>query len=309
MKKQKSALSDSAISQLVKGVPADKVLAPHVQLSPRERIFVDRMLEGATKREALADSYGLHGTDRTISTQAWKVATRPEVQQALSQQQALHRLRYSQDPVQIRNWLVDTLQHEARTAQRTGDRLRAMELIGRLADVAAFESRSVVEHRRSDVRQTLEAKLRGMALEIEAVDSTKGGRGMGGTTGGDKLGPCAEADPSPNNPLKSSQDFLNKSQDFLDKSQDLDKSEDSLDTSENFCDDLEEKGDLQDKELSEEPPGDVLDTSPIEEKFVENLREMWKDPKRWYAYHAGPLPESMDREEFRRRFWDDTATE
>ena len=72
---------------------------------------------------------------------------------------------------------------------------------------------------------------------------------------------------------------------------------------------LEEKSDLQDNELAEEPPGDVLDTSPIEEKFVENLREMWKDPKRWYAYHAGPLPESMDREEFRRRFWDDAATE
>lgn len=302
MKKQKSALSNSAISQLVKGVPADKVLAPHVQLSPRERVFVDRMLEGATKREALADSYGLHGSERTQTTQAWKVATRPEVQQALSQQQALQRLRYSQDPVQIRNWLVDTLQHEARTAQKTGDRLRAMELIGRLADVAAFESRSVVEHRRSDVRQTLEAKLRGMALEIEAVDSTKGGRGMGGTTGEGKVDGCAEADPSPNNPLKSSQDFL-------DKSQDLDKSEDFADTSENICDDLEEESDLQDNELAGDPPGDVLDTSPIEEKFVENLREMWKDPKRWYAYHAGPLPESMDREEFRRRFWDDTATE
>lgn len=295
MKKQKSALSDSAISQLVKGVPADKVLAPHVQLSPRERVFVDRMLEGASKREALADSYGLHGSERTQSTQAWKVATRPEVQQALSQQQALQRLRYSQDPVQIRNWLVDTLQHEARTAPRTGDRLRAMELIGRLADVAAFESRSVVEHRRTDVRQTLEAKLRGMVLDIEAEDSTKGGRGMGGTTGGTKLDSCAVADPIPNNPLKSSEDFLDKSQ--------------NLDKSENFCDDLEEKGDLQDNDLAEEPPGDVLDTSPIEEKFVENLREMWKDPKRWYAYHAGPLPESMDREEFRRRFWDDTATE
>lgn len=207
MKKQKSALSDSAISQLVKGVPADKVLAPHVQLSPRERVFVDRMLEGASKREALADSYGLHGSERTQSTQAWKVATRPEVQQALSQQQALQRLRYSQDPVQIRNWLVDTLQHEARTAPRTGDRLRAMELIGRLADVAAFESRSVVEHRRTDVRQTLEAKLRGMVLDIEAEDSTKGGRGMGGTTGGTKLDSCAVADPIPNNPLKSSEDF------------------------------------------------------------------------------------------------------
>lgn len=302
MKKQKSALSNSAISKLVKGVPADKVLAPHVQLSSRERVFVDRMLEGATKREALADSYGLHGTSRTISTQAWKVASRPEVRQALDQQQAIQRLRYSQDPVAIRDWLVDTLQHEARTASRTADRLRAMELIGRLADVAAFESRSVVEHRRTDVRQTLEAKLRGMMLEIETAageievaDSTNGGRGMGGAPGGHKLDPCAEGDPTPNNPLKSSQDSLG-SQDFLD-------------TAENICNDLEEKSDLQDNELAEEPPGDVLDTSPIEEKFVENLREMWKDPKRWYAYHAGPLPESMDREEFRRRFWDDAATE
>lgn len=306
MRKQKAALPDSAISKLVKGVPADKVLAPHVQLSPREKVFVDRMLEGATKREALADSYGLHGSDRTISTQAWKVATRPEVKQALSQQQALQRLRYSQDPVAIRNWLIDALQHEARTAQKPGDRLRAMELIGKLADVAAFESRSVVEHRRTDVRQTLEAKLRGMALEVVGEDSTKGGRGMGGTTGGDKLGPCAEADPSPNNPLISSENsFTEESENSFTVD-----SENSINIeSENFCDKKEKEEGLQDVDLSEEPPDDVLDTSFDEQNFVENLREMWKDPKRWYEYHAGPLPESMSREEFRRRFWDDAATE
>ncbi|NBS94188.1 MAG: hypothetical protein EBT27_10795, partial [Betaproteobacteria bacterium] len=180
-------LPEAALKALQRGVPADKVLMPHVELSPRERQFVQRMAEGAGKREAFIEAFEPGGTSRSVSTAAWKVAKRPEVQQALAQQQAVERLRYSQNPLEIRNFVVDSLQHEARTAQRPADRLRALELLGRLADVGAFETRSVIEHRSSDdTKARLAEKLRRLTIDVEATPTGEGegqtGRASGGPT-------------------------------------------------------------------------------------------------------------------------------
>ncbi|NBW20026.1 MAG: hypothetical protein EBR82_69855, partial [Caulobacteraceae bacterium] len=167
-----AGLPESALRAIERGVPADRVLMPHVELSPRERQFVQRMAEGAGKREAFIEAFEPGGTSRSVSTAAWKVAKRPEVQQALAQQQAVERLRYSQNPLQIRSFVVDSLQHEARTAQRPADRLRALELLGKLADVSAFETRSVVEHRTaSDTKARLAEKLRRLTIDVEVTEA------------------------------------------------------------------------------------------------------------------------------------------
>ncbi|NBT76635.1 MAG: hypothetical protein EBT15_11865, partial [Betaproteobacteria bacterium] len=142
---------------------------PHVELSPRERQFVQRMAEGAGKREAFIEAFEPGGTSRSVSTAAWKVAKRPEVQQALAQQQAVERLRYSQNPLQIRSFVVDSLQHLARTAQKDSDRLAALKMLGQLADVQAFETKSIVEHRSSaDTKSRLAAKLQRLVIDVEA---------------------------------------------------------------------------------------------------------------------------------------------
>ena len=140
-------LPPAAVKALAQGIPADKVLMPHVQLTPKEKQFVQRMADGATKRDAYITAYEPNGKSRSTTTSAWRVAERENVKQALSQQQAVERLRYSQNPLQIREFVVDSLQHEARTAQEPADRLRALELLGKLADVGAFETRSVITHR------------------------------------------------------------------------------------------------------------------------------------------------------------------
>ena len=279
-------LPAAAVRAIGKGIPADKVLMPHVELSPRERQFVQRMAEGAGKREAFIEAFEPGGTSRSVSTAAWKVAKRPEVQQALAQRQAVERLRYSQNPTEIRNFVVDSLQHEARTAQRPGDRLRALELLGKLADVDAFQTRTVITHERaSDTTARLREKLArlGGVIDVEAHEGDPT-QGEGAQSGG-----VGRGDARSNNPHIPSN---------------------------NFADPHVPSANPHDPEdphpllKSTIPPmgGITSEEAPMEKEVGSHKggrkkkeRPIWEDPKRWYAETMGEVPkiEWQPREEAR----------
>ncbi len=283
-------LPESALKALQRGVPADKVLMPHVELSPRERQFVQRMAEGAGKREAFIEAFEPGGTSRSVSTAAWKVAKRPEVQQALAQEKAVQRLRYSQNPLQIREFVVDSLQHEARTAQKPGDRLRALELLGKLADVAAFETRSVITHQSgNDTTARLREKLARLgAIEVEVRQVAEGGETPTPPpppqTGRVSGGPTRSTNPHQ-------------------------QSADSSDPQEGYP-----------PENGETPPrgGVFEEEAPHEESLGSHSggkkkkeKPIWEDPKRWYAETMGEVPKiewqprEEAREEVQKRLRDD----
>ncbi len=303
----------AAVRAIGRGIPADRVLMPHVELSPRERQFVQRMAEGAGKREAFIEAFEPGGTSRSVSTAAWKVGKRPEVQQALAQQQAVQRLRYSQNPLDIRGFVVDSLQHEARTAQRPADRLRALELLGRLADVGAFEHRTVVEHRSGDTAARLRDKLARLAgvVDVEAHaptpahahahaqahapagvpahahahegDPTPGGEGQTGRgVGGDVWS---------NNPhIPSDNPTESASQTGYPQASDLTPPIGGVNA-----------GDIP----LEEEKGTHTGGSKKKEKPI------WQDPKRWYAATMGEVPKiewaprEDARDEIQKRLRDD----
>jgi hypothetical protein len=289
-------LPAAALKAIQRGVPADKVLMPHVELSPRERQFVQRMAEGAGKREAFIEAFEPGGTSRSVSTAAWKVAKRPEVQQALAQEKAVQRLRYSQNPLDIRNFVVDSLQHEARTAQRPGDRLRALELLGKLADVAAFETRSVITHERGgDTTAKLREKLARLGGVIDVEARTDAGthahahegdptQGEGAQSGGAGRGGARS-----NNPHEPSDKYSNPHV-----------------PTDNFADPEDPHPLLK----STIPPagGFTQEEAPLEKEVGSHKggrrkkeKPIWEDPKRWYAETMGEVPkiEWQPREEAR----------
>lgn len=273
-------LPAAALKALERGVPADRVLMPHVELSPRERQFVQRMAEGAGKREAFIEAFEPGGTSRSVSTAAWKVAKRPEVQQALAQQQAVERLRYSQNPLEIRSFVVDSLQHEARTAQRPADRLRALELLGKLADVGAFETRSVVEHRSSaDTKARLAEKLRRLTIDVEATPTGEGegqtGRASGGPTR--STNPHQQSEEIDGTPYESTN--------------------------------IPPRGGITEEEAPYEGEVGSHEGEGVKKKKKE--RPIWEDPKRWYAETMGEVPKiewaprEDARDEVQKRLKDD----
>lgn len=272
-----SQLPASAVKQLARGVPADKVLLPNIELTPKQRRFVQAMAEGASKRDAYLQAYETNGDARRAGITACDVANNPKVVRALEQQKAVDRLRYSQNPDQIRSFVVDQLQHEAKTAQKPNDRLRALELLGKLADVAAFETRSVVTHQKADTRSALRSKLERLAaIDVEARETpTVGGEGQSdGHLGGDTTSI---------NPHQQSQD-----------SQELSYQYDTTP--------LESES----QDSGEEVPQEV---APHEKDLGSHTgrdkkeKPIWKDPKRWYKEHIGEIEmeDLLPREEARDR--------
>ncbi|MGA1295859.1 MAG: hypothetical protein ACO3X1_11115, partial [Burkholderiaceae bacterium] len=178
MASEASELPPAAVRAIGRGVPADKVLMPAIDLTPKQRKFVQAIAEGSTKRDAYIQAYDTNGNPKQVGVEAWAVANHPKVTKAIEQQQAVERLRYSQNPLQIRSFLVDSLQHLARTARKDSDRLQALRMLGQLADVSAFETRSVVTHQSaSDTTARLREKLARLGGVIDVEATPQGGRG------------------------------------------------------------------------------------------------------------------------------------
>ncbi len=273
-------LPAAALKAMGRGIPADKVLMPEIDLTPKQRQFVRAMAEGASKRDAYLKAYDAQADSRSVGITACHIAAQPKIKSAIEQQRAVERLRYSQNPLQIREFVVDSLQHEARTAQRPGDRLRALELLGKLADVAAFETRSVVTHQSgSDTTARLREKLARLgAIEVEVRQVAEGGE-----------------EPTPPPPPQTGRVSGGPT-----------RSTNPHIPSNNFADPQEGYP----PEDGETPPrgGVFEEEAPLEESLGSHSggkkkkeKPIWEDPKRWYAETMGEVPkiEWQPREEAR----------
>ena len=195
------------IEELVREVPASRVIARDIRLTAKQRAFVDKVAIGATNTQAYIEAYGSTMSPRIVAADASNLRNNPKVSQALALQQAAERVRYSQNPIEIRSYVVDSLQHLARTAQRPADRLRALELLGRMADVALFETRTVVEHRKpDDVRAALVSKLRRFVLTDGTMEAQEATPTLPGEA---QTGRASRAAPSPIIPPESPQKLQN----------------------------------------------------------------------------------------------------
>ena len=291
MASEASELPPVAVDLISKGIPAHKVLTPHIPLTPKQKALVEAIGAGASKREAFVMTHEPKTTNsKTVSMMASRAASADNVQAALSQQHAVERLRYSQNPLQIRSFLVDSLQHIARTAKKDSDRLGALRMLGQLADVAAFETRSVVTHERgSDTTARLREKLARLgAIDVEVRQVAEGGETPTPPpppqTGRVSGGPTRSTNPHvPSN---------NFSDPHIPPS-------DSADPQEGYP-----------PEDGETPPrgGVFEDEAPLAESLgshgggkKKKEKPIWEDPKRWYAETMGEVPkiEWQPREEAR----------
>jgi hypothetical protein len=292
MASEASELPPVAVDLISKGIPAHKVLTPHIPLTPKQKALVEAIGAGASKREAYVMTHEPKTTNsKTVSMMASRAASADNVQAALSQQQAVERLRYSQNPLQIRSFLVDSLQHIARTAKKDSDRLGALRMLGQLADVAAFETRSTVTHQSgSDTTAKLREKLARLgAIEVEVRQVAREGGDDPTPPPPPQTGRASGGPTRSTNPHQRLDNFSDPHQ----------QSADSADPQEGYP-----------PEDGETPPrgGVFEEEAPLEESLGSHSggkkkkeKPIWEDPKRWYAETMGEVPkiEWQPREEAR----------
>ena len=138
-------------------------------LTAKQERFVQALTKGGPDGKGMsqADAYrSAYSADRmsshAVHCEASLLAAHPEVSARVAvHRQAVERSTLTHGLTR-RRWIVERLEHEAKTAEGDAARIRALELLGKVSDVALFSER--VEHVDSDrspdeVRQELEQRL------------------------------------------------------------------------------------------------------------------------------------------------------
>ena len=138
-------------------------------LTAKQERFVQALTKGGADGKGMsqADAYrAAYSADRmsshAVHCEASLLAAHPEVSARVAvHRQAVERSTLTHGLTR-RRWIVERLEHEAKTAEGDAARIRALELLGKVSDVALFSER--VEHVDSDrspdeVREELEQRL------------------------------------------------------------------------------------------------------------------------------------------------------
>lgn len=151
--------------QLEKVKASESFLHCKRTLTPQQQKYLDGLLRGETMVKAYRAAYniGAHRTDKSVHADAWRLADHPvivlELKLAVMRKRE-HRIR---NAAYIREHVIEGLIKESTQAETASARVRAYELLGKLAEVGMFVDRKEIKHTSDDpetMKRMLVAKLR-----------------------------------------------------------------------------------------------------------------------------------------------------
>jgi|TARA_B100000959_G_C14933221_1_gene604571 phage terminase small subunit len=113
-------------------------------LTAKQERFVAEMIRGATQADAYRTAYGdgkLKMKPSAVYTEAGRLMAHPEITRRLLAAQASVERSAVSSALSKRRWIVERLEHEAEHAQSDAGRVRALELLGKVTEVALFTDR------------------------------------------------------------------------------------------------------------------------------------------------------------------------
>ena len=136
-------------------------------LTPKQENFCNGVISGKTASEAYRESYNAKGMkDSSVWTEASKLMSNPKVSQRIHQGMKRKNEYAVTSSISLRQFIMERLQAEATDiANNESARIRALELLGKVSEVALFTERveSITNDKTSDeIRIELEQKIQQM---------------------------------------------------------------------------------------------------------------------------------------------------
>ena len=123
-------------------VAGDSKPAKKRKLTAKQERFVAEMIRGATQADAYRTAYDAEGMKPSaVYTEASLLTAHPEITKRLLAHQASVERSAVSSALSKRRWIVERLEHEAEHAQSDAGRVRALELLGKVTEVALFTDR------------------------------------------------------------------------------------------------------------------------------------------------------------------------
>lgn len=160
-------------------MPIDKVLLGHstasgVTLTAKQMKFAEEVAKGETKAEAYRKAYKSKGKPATQANEGYKLAQSPDVAMMIEAQKvALEAMKY-QTPAHLRALTIHELtKHALDKAMPPAQRVKCLELLGKITEVALFtERREVVKVESKEVmREKLVQSIKLALSSEQAIDA------------------------------------------------------------------------------------------------------------------------------------------
>jgi hypothetical protein len=172
-------LSRKQIREGLEQVPIDTVLlgvnSPIGKLTPKQREFARLVAMGETKAGAYREAYSSKGKPKVVAQRGYELGSRSDMQVVIDAYQAAIEAAKYRTPAQLRELVIHQLtQHALDTECPPAQRIKALELLGKVSEVAAFTERkeTTVINQASDIKQRLLESLRNV-VDIEPNQPTE----------------------------------------------------------------------------------------------------------------------------------------
>jgi hypothetical protein len=161
-------LTRKQITEGLKQTPIENILlgslnADKVNLTKKQKDFARKVAEGKPKAQAYRESYNSKGKPTTEAVEGSKLASNPKIAQMIESFQLANEAREYLIPAQIRTMAIQNLVSiSIDQDEKTSNKLKALELIGKMSEVALFSERKehIHLHTSADIKEKLLEGLR-----------------------------------------------------------------------------------------------------------------------------------------------------
>lgn len=165
------------IAEALDQIPVDRLLLGSAgrELTAKQKRFARYVAEGNTGADAYRKAYNAKGTPKSVGSNASRLKADERMQIELTRLNTLKEIREQQSPAQLRATVIERLQLEATDENNPpAARIRALELLGKVTEVAAFTERreQTVIHSSEAIKQQLMDRLRNLtAIDVTPIDT------------------------------------------------------------------------------------------------------------------------------------------
>jgi phage terminase small subunit len=171
-------LTRQAIKEGLKQTPIEHILvgahnAGKVNLTKKQKDFARKVAEGKPKAQAYREAYDSKGKPTTEAVEGSKLASNPKIAQMIESFQLANEAREYLIPAQIRAMAIQNLVTIAIDGEeKTSNKLKALELIGKMSEVSLFsETKTHVHlHSSADIKTQLLEGLRQAFTNSRGLD-------------------------------------------------------------------------------------------------------------------------------------------
>ena len=180
-RKPQPKLTRAQITETLKQTPIEVILGTSQPLTSRQREFARKLAEGKmSKRQAYRESYNAK-SEYTLASDPYKLASDPRVIQEVSAYKLAVEAEKLRNPTQLKALLVQQLvQHSLDEGFPPAQRIKALELIGKLYEVGAFEERkttTVIHKKSGDIKAQLLERIKSV-IDVDTKPVRTGGQSL-----------------------------------------------------------------------------------------------------------------------------------